>query len=81
MPSFVEERKRRLTETARLVQKALDEKGKADYEEIVSEICFSTGVTDKKAREYLQLVKKKNKLRTQLEDTGKGRVYWLLPKA
>jgi len=82
MGSFVEDRKRRVSLTARLVSDALEKSEKANFNTIVNEIMFQTGVTDKKAREYLMLIIHRNKLETEVEQTKKGLVYWIkIPRA
>lgn len=80
MPGFVEDRKRRLASVARLVEKNLGINGKANYEKVIIEIQFSLGVTDKKAREYLQLIIAKFDLTTEMEETRTGRIYWIKTK-
>lgn len=80
MPGFVEERLRRVAIVSKLVKKGLEEKGKVDYEQLVYEIQFQTGVTDKKAREYLQIIIRKFNYETEMEETKYGRIYWIKPR-
>jgi len=80
MRGAVESRKERVSFVARRLDKNLAEKGKVDYEIFIVKICIETGVTDKKAREYLRLVMASNDLETELEQTKTGRIYWIKPK-
>ena len=80
MKGAVEARKERVSFISRKLEKELSLNGKVDYERFVVTIQIETGVTDKKAREYMRLIMVNNDLTTSLEENKTGRVYWIEPK-
>lgn len=77
MRGFVEDRKQRVRLVAEKISKGLKDDGEIDYELLLAHIQFDTGVTDKKAREYVQLIIKQYGLSTRVEDNKAGRKYWI----
>lgn len=80
MRGAVEARKERLAWVTKELTKELTEKGKADFENFIVKIQIATGVTDKKAREYMRLLMVHNDLTTEFEQTNTGRVFWIKKK-